>query len=202
MHLYPGRRKIMYPKARLDALSDGIFGVAMTLLVLDVRLADDFHPNDTRDLLRGLLGLGPKLLPYALSFAVLGLRWLTNIRQRSREETCSHEYAKWWLIYHLLITFVPFTAIVVGRFASLAPSIWLYGGNTILISAVSFRLIALTPAKERADHLRDRQISLAVLTTSSVLAIAWSFISPLQAIWAFGLNLAAPTISRWMGASK
>jgi uncharacterized membrane protein len=192
----------MYPKARLDALSDGIFGVAMTLLVLDVRLPDEFQPHDTRDLLRGLLALEPKFIPYALSFAVLGLRWLTNIRLRSREESCSHDYAKWWLIYHLLITFVPFTAMVVGRFASLAPSIWLYGGNTILISAVSFRLIALTPRPERADHLRDRQISLAVLTASSVLAIGWSFISPHQAILAFALNFAAPVISRWMGASK
>ena len=34
----------MYPKARLDALSDSIFGVALTLLVLDVRLPETFHP--------------------------------------------------------------------------------------------------------------------------------------------------------------
>jgi uncharacterized membrane protein len=32
----------MYPKARLDALHDGVFSVAMTLLVLDVHLPDDF----------------------------------------------------------------------------------------------------------------------------------------------------------------
>jgi uncharacterized membrane protein len=192
----------MYPKARLDALSDGIFGVAMTLLVLDVRLPDNFQPNDWRDLLHGLFDLESKFLPYMISFLVLGLRWLTNIRLRSRGETCSHEYAKWWLIYHLLITCVPFTAMVVGRFASLAPSIWLYGGNTILISVVSFRLIALTPAIERTDHLRDRQISLAVLIASSVLAIGCSLVSPHQAIWAFGFNLAAPAISRRVGRSK
>ncbi|WP_244548994.1 TMEM175 family protein [Bradyrhizobium canariense] len=35
----------MFSKARLDTLSDGIFGVAMTLLILDVRLPDDFHPS-------------------------------------------------------------------------------------------------------------------------------------------------------------
>ena len=35
----------MYPKARLDALTDGLFGVAMTILVLDVRLPDNFHPH-------------------------------------------------------------------------------------------------------------------------------------------------------------
>ena len=34
---------VMFSKSRLDALSDGIFAVAMTLLILDVRLPDDFH---------------------------------------------------------------------------------------------------------------------------------------------------------------
>ena len=43
----------MFSKAGLDTLSDGIFGVAMTLLILDVRLPDDFHPRDAGELLRG-----------------------------------------------------------------------------------------------------------------------------------------------------
>jgi uncharacterized membrane protein len=192
----------MYPKARLDALSDAIFGVAMTLLVLDVRLPDAFQPHDAPELLRGLLDLIPKFLVYVLSFVVLGLRWLSNIHLRSREESCSRKYAEWWLTYHLLITCVPFTTIVVGRFASFAPSVWLYAGNTILISAVSFRLLALTPSFERADHLRDRQISLGLLIVSSVLAIAWSFVSPHQALWALALNFAAPMISARMGGVK
>jgi uncharacterized membrane protein len=38
-------RNTMFSKARLDTLSDGIFGVAMTLLILDVRLPDDFTPG-------------------------------------------------------------------------------------------------------------------------------------------------------------
>jgi len=113
----------MYPKARLDALSDSIFGVAMTLLVLDVRLPDAFQPHDAPELLHGLRDLIPKFLPYMLSFVVLGLRWLSNIHLRSREESCSRKYAEWWLGYHLLITCVPFTTIVVGRFVEFAPAI-------------------------------------------------------------------------------
>ncbi len=191
----------MYPKARLDALSDGIFGVAMTLLVLDVRLPGDFAPRDADDLLRGLLGLYPKFLPYVLSFGVLGLRWLSNIHLRSHDEEVGRKYAEWWLVYHLLITAVPLTTIVVGSFMSLAPAIWLYAGNTILIAAVSFRLLALTPSFERADHLRERKISLALLILSSGLAIAWSFVSPIQSFWAMALNGAAPAITRWTGRS-
>jgi uncharacterized membrane protein len=57
----------VYPRARLDALSDAVFGVAMTLLVLDVRLPEEFQPRDAHDLLQALLGLAPKFLPYGHS---------------------------------------------------------------------------------------------------------------------------------------
>ena len=73
----------MYPKARLDAPHDGIFSVAMTLLVLDVRLPADFHPADGGELVQGLLKLWPKFLPYLLSFTVLGLRWIASIQIRT-----------------------------------------------------------------------------------------------------------------------
>ena len=127
----------MFSKARLDTLSDGIFGVAMTLLVLDIRLPENFHPHDSNELLQGLLDLWPKLVPYVLSFGVLGLRWLANIELRSRAEYVDREYVNWWLLYLLLITCVPFDHR--GRqFRHFAPAIWLYAGHTLLIAAVGF----------------------------------------------------------------
>jgi hypothetical protein len=52
-----------FSKARLGTLSDGIFGVAMTRLILDVRLPDDFHPRDAGELLRGRLIFGRNSFP-------------------------------------------------------------------------------------------------------------------------------------------
>jgi uncharacterized membrane protein len=192
----------MYPRARLDALSDAVFGVAMTLLVLDVRLPDEFQPHDASDLLQGLIGLTSKLLPYALSFVVLGLRWLSSVHVRVHGKFVGREYVHWWIFYLLLITCVPFTTIVVGRFASFAPAIWLYAANTILVAVVSFRLMALTPGIERGDRLRDRQVSLMLLIVSSLLAIAWSFVNPRQAIWALVLNFAGPVFVQWRHKSS
>jgi uncharacterized membrane protein len=192
----------MFAKARLDTLSDGIFGVAMTLLVLDVRLPDDFHPADAGELVNGLLGLWPKLFPYLLSFGVLGLRWLANVEVRSRAEFVSREYVNWWLLYLGLITCVPFTTIVVGRFGHLAPAIWLYAGHTLLVSIVGLRLTSLTPGLEPGDHLRHRQISVLLLIASSLLAIAVSFASPGLALWGFALNFAAPLLRKWRGRSS
>ena len=186
----------MYPRARIDALTDGVFAVAMTLLVLDVRLPEEFHPHDANELIEALRGLTPKFVPYVLSFLVLGLRWLSNIQVRSHGESFSRKYVVWWLFYLLLITCVPFSTMVVGRFATFAPAIWLYAANTILVAAVSFRLMALTPEIEHGDHLRERTASLVLLIVSSLLAVGWSFVSPHQALWAFALNLAAPWLAR------
>jgi uncharacterized membrane protein len=187
----------MFSKARLDTLSDGIFGVAMTLLILDIRLPDDFHPNTAGELLQGLAGLWPKIFPYLLSFGVLGLRWLANVEVRSRAEFVNREYVNWWLLYLLLITCVPFTTIVVGRFAHFAPAIWLYAGHTLLIAAVSLRVVFITPHLEPGDHLRHRQMSAILLMVSSLLAIALSFFNPRLALWALALNFAVPLLRRW-----
>jgi hypothetical protein len=58
-----GRDSSVFSKARLDTLSDGIFGVAMTLLTLDVRLPPDFQPRDSAELLQGIANLWPKFPP-------------------------------------------------------------------------------------------------------------------------------------------
>jgi uncharacterized membrane protein len=187
----------MFAKARLDTLSDGIFGVAMTLLILDVRLPDDFHPNDAGELIDGLIGLWPKFMPYLLSFGVLGLRWLSNVEVRSRAQFVNREYVNWWLLYLALITCVPFTTIVVGRFGHFAPAIWLYAGHTLLVALIGWRLTAITPGLEPGDHLDHRQTFTMILIGSSLLAIALSFISPRLALWGLALNFAAPLIRKW-----
>ena len=187
----------MFPKARLDTLSDSIFAVAMTILVLDVRLPDSFHPNDNAEMLQGLFDLWPKALPFVLSFGVVGLRWLANIEIRTRAEYVNREYVNWWLLYQLLITCVPLSTIVLGSYGHFPSSIWLYASHTFLIAAVALRLIAITPHLERGDHLGHRQFSALVLMASSLLAIALSFVQPRWALWAFALNFATPMIRKW-----
>jgi uncharacterized membrane protein len=192
----------MYPKARLDALTDGLFAVAMTLLVLDIRLPDDFHPGDQRELITALLALWPKFFPYVISFLVLGLRWLSGITIRLRSEMVAPNYVRWWLIYLLLITCVPFTTMVVGRFSSQAPAIWLYAGNTALITVVAAAMMRVTDDIEPGPHIHMRQVSLAVLFASSIVAIVTSFISPNLAMWAYMLNFATPILSRRHRAAR
>jgi TMEM175 potassium channel family protein len=68
----------------------------------------------------------------------------------------------------VLITCVPFTTIVVGRFGHFAPAIWLYAGHTLLVTIIGLQLTAITPGLEPGDHLRHRQTSALLLIGSSL----------------------------------
>src|SRR5438477_9696033 len=66
---------------RLAALSDGVFAIAMTLLVLDLRvpLSADIHTE--YDLWRALAALSPRLITYLMSFMTLGIFWVAQQTQ-------------------------------------------------------------------------------------------------------------------------
>ena len=69
----------LLPKARLEALTDGIFAVTMTLLVLDLRL-----PEHAGGLAQTLAGLLPRVDDYAISFAVLCVFWIAHVALLAR----------------------------------------------------------------------------------------------------------------------
>jgi uncharacterized membrane protein len=192
----------MYPKARIEALTDGLFGVAMTILVLDVRLPDDFHPADQAALARALLALWPKFFPYLLSFYVLGSTWLANVKLRSHGEFVDKRYASWWLLYLLLVTCLPFSTSVVGRFVHYSPAIWLYTFNMAALSAIGYRLTILLPELEDDKHTLDRKVSLLFLLGTSLLCAALSPIVQGRALWVYLLNFGVEPLSRWLDGKR
>ncbi len=171
--MHSNRSNARYSKVRVDALTDGIFAVAMTLLVLDIHLPEGFAPTDTAQMLLGLLDLLPKFIPYVVSFMLLGMRWLSLA-----QEYHSAEHVE-----------------------GACPAIWVYCANTALIAVASWRMAQLTPNIDDPQQLKVRQVSMAVLLLSSVVCAGFSLIDPRQAIWAFTLNLAAPLVARWMQPS-
>jgi uncharacterized membrane protein len=192
----------MYPKSRIDALTDGVFAVAMTILVLDVHLPDGFHPVDQAALGQALRNLLPKFLPYVLSFYVLGSSWLANVKLRSSGEFVNKQYAFTWLIYLLLATCLPFSTSVVGQFAQYALSVWLYSLNMAALAAASYVLMMLLPDRTDDEHALDRKVSIALLITTAALCAALSLVNPQKALWIYLLNAAGAPLARWIGARR
>jgi uncharacterized membrane protein len=176
------------PKLRLDALTDGVFAVAMTLLVIDLKLPESFHPKDAAELLHRLGELWNQIVVYVVSFYVLGLRWTGMVQMAPPGENVSPQYTKWALLHLLLITLVPFTTMVMGRHINYAPATWLYAANTIAFALVAIRMISLTEPEHARAHLDDR-LGLIVLIGASLLTIAASFFTPQYAMLFYLTNL-------------
>jgi uncharacterized membrane protein len=185
----------MIPKSRLDALTDGVFAVAMTLLVIDLRLPEGFRPADASELLYRLAGLGNQAIVYVISFYVLSLRWTGLARISPRSEMVSDQYTKWALMHLLPVTLVPFATTVVARYVSLAPAIWLYAMNTIFFALVAIRMNTL--AHHDRSGLPEDQLRLIVLIVASVLTIAASLVIPKWAMLVYVVNLVDEPL-RWL----
>ncbi|MBS0535262.1 MAG: DUF1211 domain-containing protein [Proteobacteria bacterium] len=188
-----------FPKARIDALTDGIFAFAMTLLVLEVRLPTDVTIHDSAELVARLRALGPEYLAYVISFFVLAAQWRAEIELRRVEEV-AQDALGWSVVYLFFITSVPFSSSVVGRHGDLPPAVWLYAANMIVVAAVSLRLRALEVLPEHRARARAGNIRTAVFIASALLSVALTFVAPGHAMLAYFLNFIAVPIARWRGA--
>ena len=124
-------------KGRIEALTDGIFAVAMTLLVLDLRLAAAPGIDDA-GLRHALLDLLPKLESYVISFLVLCVFWLGHHRLMHLVRGVDHLFLWRNLLFILFITLVPFTTSLMGEHRDLDDAPLVYGVNLALILAAQF----------------------------------------------------------------
>jgi uncharacterized membrane protein len=189
-------------KMRLDALTDGVFAVAMTLLVIDLKLPESFRPTTAAEFLHGLAELQTQFLVYVISFIVLGLRWMSLAKLSRLHETVEDRYVHWSLLHLLLVTCVPFVTMVVGRYGALAPAIWLYCAITILAALVALRLAALAEPHIGTEDAFDRRIGLGVIIVLSLTVVAFSLVQPRHAMWIYLLNIFAPAVRRFVPAPK
>jgi len=198
MKAFAGTAMPAYPKSRLDALTDGIFAVAMTILVLDLRIPDEgAHPMTEASMAQAFVALAPRFFPYVLSFYVLGVSWLSLIKVKSRGETVGAGYTRCWLIYLLLVTCVPFTTVVVGRYATLPIASSAYAANIGLMAFAGHCMMSLLPDPLHDEHWLDRRVSLLLLLFSCLLTMGLSWVFASRALYAFLLNVAAPLVVRY-----
>ncbi len=185
-----------YPKARIDALTDGIFAFAMTLLVLEIRLPTDVPIKDGAELILRLRALAPEYLVYIISFFVLAAQWRAEIALRRVEEV-SPEAMTWSILHLFFITSVPFSSGIVGRHGDLASAVWLYAANMIAVSALSLRLRAIEVVPEHRVQAKTHNIGTAVFIASALLSVAMTFVEPRHAMYAYFLNFLSGPLARW-----
>ena len=97
-------------KSRVEAFSDGVFAIAITLLVLTIA-----QPANYRNLTHELLTRWPSLAAYVVSFAVIGIMWLNHHSLFSSFERIDRGLFYLNLLLLLTITFLPYPTGVLGE---------------------------------------------------------------------------------------
>ena len=129
---------------RLAALSDGLFGVAMTLLLLDVHLpaaADIMGATaGARDwqLLLHLRDLAPEVSIYLMSFLTLGIFWVGQQTQLNHLERSSRHMTWIHLGFLFAVTLVPLTTRLLVAFATYRAAVVCYWLNILLLGGILY----------------------------------------------------------------
>lgn len=118
-------------KDRLAALSDGVFAVALTLLVLDLRPPISAIGSE-RDLLAAIATLGPQFLAYLMSFMTLGIFWVGQQTQLNHFERCDRDLTWIHIGFLLTITLMPFSTALLAHYMTFRSALLLYWLNIVL----------------------------------------------------------------------
>jgi uncharacterized membrane protein len=127
---------------RLAALSDGIFAVAMTLLVLDLHApakeAIMRGDHEERGLWMALGTMAPQAVAYLMSFLTLGIFWLGQQAQLSRFARSSQRLTWTHIAFLFAVTLMPFSTRLLAEFIEFRVALLCYWGNILLLGGVLF----------------------------------------------------------------
>jgi uncharacterized membrane protein len=123
--------------ARLANLSDSIFGVAMTLLILEIRLPADYIETE-RQLWYGLLALGPRFLVYFMSFLTLGIFWNAQQVQLSRFARGDRHLTWIHIAFIATVTVTPYSTALLGNFIHLRIALAVFWLNLLLLGLMLY----------------------------------------------------------------
>ena len=170
---------------RLAGISDGIFSVGMTLLVLGLAVPTLNSATTTdSDLWNSLAKLGPNILVYVMSFMTLGIFWVGQGTQLGQLARSNRHYVWIQLAFLLAVTLVPFSTQLLAHFPSLKLALVEYWLNIVLLGgmllasleyALRAHLFQQAEQRDVARLVRGRiLIAQALYTVAVALSIFFS----------------------------
>jgi uncharacterized membrane protein len=167
---------------RIIFFSDGVFAIAITLLVIGLHVPTLPSHVANSVLSRRLLDEWPRVLSYAVSFAVIGLYWIGHHRIFGHIRRFDHRLILLNLAFLGLIAFLPFPTAVLGRYGGHRSAVVLYAGSLALAGLASTALWLYAWRAKLADVGSRRGRYLATRAAIPVVvfgvSIPIAFVSP------------------------
>jgi uncharacterized membrane protein len=185
--LAPARRVRSLPKARVEAFSDGVFAIAITLLVLEIAVP----LGAERDLIGALVALWPSYLAYVISFLTIGWVWIGHTAIIAHVTGVDRLLIRLNLALLLAVAFLPFPTKLMGEYLGQSEpervAVVFYGA---VLLAIEVLLLAMWRYVMETKDLRHPDVTedeLAGLKARTLPGIAFFLV-------AMGISLIVPTV--------
>ena len=174
------------PNARLETFCDGVFAIALTLLIIDISIPAATAISTSADLWRAVGHLLPSLFAFVLSFGIIFISWVNHHELMKLIGRSSHPfiYANGFLM--LGVVLVPFPTALLGEnlmTSHASPAVVLYCGAGAIMG-IGWALIGWTALKPQ-PLTRDERASARVRTglRNAYIAIAYYIACAIVAVW-------------------
>jgi uncharacterized membrane protein len=173
---------VSFSKARVEAFSDGVFAIAITLLVLGFQVPQP-TPDGDAGLARNLIAMWPQYVVYAASFATIGIVWMNHHSLFNHMERISHGVMTANLALLLFVSFLPYPTSVLGR-DGVTPVAVIYYGLTMVALSVCFNVLgylaSLTPSQpaQLLDFLRKRNLWNTAGLLVYMIGVGLAYVAP------------------------
>ena len=137
---------------RIEALSDGIFAFAATVLVLDFHTPEPTDIHSEAELLTALAASSHRLLPWLLSLITLGIFWVAQQTQLSQLERSNRDLTWLHLAFLAIITVLPFSTRLLADFFTYRSAFLIYWVNILILGLANYVTWAYA---ERAKLIRE-----------------------------------------------
>ena len=195
---------IGWSKHRVEALTDGIFAVAMTLLVIDLKLPDQALIHAQAELIDALKHLLPRAISWLISFFVLATFWVGH--HRVFHYVRSVDQGLLWrnIVLLALVSLMPFSSSIIGEYGGAFVSQVFYNANMMALGLVALwkaRYVRLHPelchtAMPEGAYHAARLRSGGLIAIGAVALIVARWINPAFATFAYLLMLPIGRYSR------
>ena len=188
-----------HTNARLEAFCDGVFAIALTLLIIDIKVPPTDSTASTSDLWRALRHLAPSVFAFVLSFAIILITWVNHhgALRLIRRSSAAFFYANGFLL--LTVVFIPFPTALLGEFIwtdQAAPAVVLYTA-VLAVQAIGWIFIGSAALK---DQLADDERALAAIRENRRNGYGAFFFYSMLAVAAFWfpVTVAIVTTLSWV----
>jgi TMEM175 potassium channel family protein len=175
-------------KARVETFSDGIFAIAITLLVLTIA-----QPKSYQYLGRSLANSWPDFAAYVVSFVIIGIMWLNHHAVFVRIETVDRAFTYLNFLLLMTITFLPYPTGVFGQALKQghgAKTAAVFYTATMAVNAYAWAALWLYASHGRrllkAEFPEDQRSGATIAYTGGVVlytaAVGIAFLSPYAAL--------------------